>query len=96
MKDFNIGTLLSIPCDVYEGPMSSERIILCNIDSTPRVTIKGIVPADLTKEHRVFAAVSGISKDFVSLLFNGEMFQPKNPVKVPLSWLKEYAQIENS
>jgi hypothetical protein len=81
---------------VYEGPMSSERIISCNINSEPPINIKGIVSADLTKEQRVLAAVSGISKDFVSLVFNGEMFHPKNPIKVPVAWLKEFAQIESN
>ena len=93
MSEFSIGTLLSIPCKVSEGPMLSEKVISCNIDTQPPIEIEGVVPSDLTKEQRVIAAVSGINKNYVSLVFNGEMFRAKNPIKIPMYWITQNAEI---
>jgi hypothetical protein len=66
---------------------------LCNIDSQPPINFEAIVSADLTKEQTVIAAVSGITRDYVTLILNGEMYGAKNPIRVPIDWVTQNAHV---
>lgn len=94
-NQFYVGTLLSIPCNIFDGPISSEKIISCNLNTQPPIKIEGIVSEEMTKQNnRVITVISSIDQNSATLFFNGEMISPRNPVKVPIQWLQENAELE--
>lgn len=96
VKNLDVGTLLSIPCNIYQGPMTSDRVISCKVDTNPPIQIEGIVSQELIRnQDRVIAVIAEIGKDFVSILFNGEIFKPRNPIKFPIDWIQKHAEIES-
>ena len=97
-NEYDSGTLLSIPCSIYPGANLSEKLIECKINPVGKsvFTIEGAVSEDFTdiKKGRVIAAIMAKpSKDHVSVLFTGEIFNQGNPVKLPLGWVKEHCTI---
>jgi hypothetical protein len=95
-QGYKVGTILSLPCHVNQGPLPNERVIECQI--RPDINIEGIVPPELTKDdNRVLAAVfEAAVGEHIKIFFNGEIFKPGNPVKVPLDWIRKYAKVERA
>jgi hypothetical protein len=94
---YGVGTLLSIPCNLYDGAVTTENFMDCEVKNENPFNIKGAVSSDYAKkdEGRVVAVVTGESKkDFVYVYFSGEIFSPGNPVKLPLDWVKKYCTVE--
>ncbi len=98
---FGIGTLLSIPCNINDGALRSEKVIQCEVASGKM--IKGIVPTHFTiskngdqTKGRVVAVVAERTKDSVSLLFSGEILTPGNPVKIPFDWIQAHSKVESA
>ncbi len=91
-KKISVGSLLSIPCNVKDGPISTESIIKCEVNVSNPFFIDGIIAKDFTdkKNGKVVAVVSDIStKNHITVLFNGEISNPGNPVDLPFSWVME-------
>ena len=87
-SDIDVGALISIPCSIQEGPLSTERLISCPINIEPPFNINGIVGDKFADEGKVVGVIyEKPTEEDVLVLLSGEIFHPGNPVRLPISWV---------
>ena len=80
MADLDVGALLAIPCEIMNGAVPDERFIRCMLGT---INIEGAIPKEFTDEinKKVIAVVyEKLSDNFWRIFFNGDIFQPGNPI----------------
>ena len=93
--DLNVGTLLSIPCEIREGAVPNERFVRCDLGES---VIEGAVPQGFTDliDKSVIAVVYEILQNMISIYFNGDIFRPGNPVAISRKVVEEKCKIVDS
>ena len=96
MNTLTVGTLVSLPCEIKEGAIANEKFVKCDLGD---LTIEGAIPNDFTDvyEKRVIAVVYELlMHNMLRLYFNGDIFQPGNPVTISKKILEEKGKIIDS
>ena len=82
-QSLDIGTVLSIPCSIYDGANSNEKFIECKIKlDNEKFTIEGAISNEYTDKEkgRVIAVLMDKISHYAFILFTGELFNQSNPV----------------
>lgn len=91
----NVGTLVSLPCEIMDGAISNEKFVKCDLGD---FILEGAIPNDFTdiNEKRVIAVVYELMQNMLTLYFNGDIFQPGNPVTISRKIIEEKGKIVDS
>lgn len=82
VNGYDVGTLLSVPCEITPGAVLNEKFVRCDLGNN--IVLEGAIPVDFTDldKNRVIAVVYEFAQNMYKLYFNGDIFRPGNPVNV--------------
>jgi hypothetical protein len=92
-SSLDVGTILSIPCEVKDGAIPNEKFIRCEIGN---ITIEGAIPNDFTdiaKQSVIAVIYEVLANDLLSIYFNGDIFEPGNPITLPKSVVEKSTSV---